>query len=145
MKVQEKHLWAWLKKADKDDIHISRIENVLSKATPDVEASIGTGGFWLELKTTAEPKRSTTLVKVVFQPGQAMWLVKRWKFDCGAWLLLQVGKTRFLIPGGYARDVEEGLTVSQLTELATLSGHPSPIAFLYAAGKELKVRPKCLE
>ena len=56
MKVQEKHLWAWLKKADKDDIHISRIENALSRSTPDVEASIGFGGFWLELKTAAYKK-----------------------------------------------------------------------------------------
>ncbi len=118
MKVSEVALWTWLSQARKSGHHVERVENTLSRSMPDVEASVGTGGFWIELKTAEKPKRDSTPVRFRFQPGQARWLQKRWDIDQGAWLLCQVDRERYLIPGGLAMGVEAGLTVTHLRTIS---------------------------
>lgn len=114
MKVSEAALWTWLSQARRSGHHLCRVENTLGSAMPDVEASTGRGGFWIELKTCAKPKRDRTSVPVRFRPGQAAWLKRRWDVDSGAWLLCQVDRERFLIPGSLAPVVETGLTYREL-------------------------------
>ncbi len=118
MKTLEKSLWRWLSGARRVGFHLERVENTLSRSTPDVECSTGGGGFWIELKTAAAPKRKGTLVRFRFQPGQSDWLIDRYTLDRGAWLLVQVGSKRYLVAGLYARILEDGATEAQIRALS---------------------------
>lgn len=122
MKIRERSLWRWLSRAREEGYHIERIENTLASSTPDVEASTGAGGFWIELKTAARPHRPSTKVRFVFQLGQSRWLQRRWLLDRCAWLLVQVGTTRYLVQGNYAEALEDGLTEDEIAELSTAVG-----------------------
>ena len=121
MKTLEKSLWKWLSSARRPGFMIQRIENTLSKSTPDVECSTGGGGFWIELKTAYQPKKEETTIRFKFQRGQSEWLVNRWGLDRGAWLLVQVGRDRYLIPGLYSRVLEDGITKSEIHLLSKTS------------------------
>lgn len=138
MKVLEKSLWRWLANARKRSIHIERIENALSKSTPDVECSVGAGGFWIELKTAAAPVKPSTPVHFRFRPGQSVWLRRRWEVDRGAWLLVQVDRTKYLIRGEHAGVVESGLTVEDIADLAECSGNIGAVNLLKTASSYLK-------
>lgn len=138
MKTREASLWRWLRGARGPGVHVERVENGLSRSTPDVEASCGAGGFWLELKTAARPKRPGTSVRFAFQPGQSAWLARRWALDRGAWLLVQVGPTRYLVPGAFAEDLEEGASEEKIWALATGLPQNDPKGVLEAASEELK-------
>jgi hypothetical protein len=133
MKTRERSLWRWLAKARADGCHLERIENVLSRSTPDVEASAGVGGFWVELKSAERPARRTTLIRVKFQHGQSRWLERRWNFDRCAWLLIQVGPARYMIPGVHAPAVERGMTEDDLAMHSIVRGDRSPDEILTAA------------
>lgn len=137
MKVLERSLWRWLAGARSYGAHVERIENMLSRSTPDVECSVGAGGFWIELKTAAGPAREETPVRFTFQQGQAAWLRRRWDIDHGAWILAQVGSARYLIPGWYAYELDSGVTVARLRGLSEVSMSANPGEVLRAASERL--------
>ncbi len=132
MKTRETALWRWLRGARKLGYWVERVENMLAKSMPDVEASTGMGGFWIELKTAAKPARSNTIVRVVFQKGQAKWLRRRWYVDRCAWLLIQVGTARYMIPGREAATIEKGVTELELETYAIVPPNALPVPMLQA-------------
>ena len=139
MKTREASLWRWLRGARCAGVHIERIENSLSRSTPDVEASVGAGGFWIELKTAARPKKPDTPVRFVFQPGQSAWLARRWKLDCAAWLLVQVGDARYLVAGIFAEELQAGVSEKNIATLAERPFQMTPKGILKAASDRLKI------
>lgn len=119
MKAGTRHLVA------AGELEINRVENKARRSMGDVEGIVarpGHGQFWIELKTTHRPKRTTTPIRVKFQDGQSYWLDKRWGMGGNAWLLVQVGKghqaKRYLVPGCNAPIVEEGVTEDKLFGLS---------------------------
>lgn len=139
MKISEAALWVWLSQARRAGHHLERVENTIGSSMPDVEASTGKGGLWIELKTADAPKRDSTPVALKFRPGQARWLKRRWDVDSGAWLLCQVDRTRYLIPGSLAGVVEDGLTVAQLEEISIKIERPTAVNILETASTFLGV------
>lgn len=132
IKTREAALWRWLRGARKLGYWVERVENMLAKSMPDVEASTGAGGFWVELKTAAKPVREVTPVSVTFQRGQAKWLRRRWYVDRCAWLLLQVGTARYMIPGREAVTIEKGVTELELAAHAVAPSDATPAQMLEA-------------
>lgn len=142
MKTLEKSLWRWLSSARRTGFHLERIENSLSRSTPDVECSTGGGGFWIELKTAERPKKEDTPVRFKFQPGQSDWLITRWVLDHGAWLLVQVGPSRYLVAGVHARLLEDGITEAEILDMSVIHQGASPIEVLIVASGRLYQRQK---
>ena len=130
IKTRETALWRWLRGARQLGYWVERVENMLAKSMPDVEASTGMGGFWVELKTAARPAKEATPVSVAFQKGQAKWLRRRWYVDRCAWLLLQVGTARYMIPGSEAVVIEKGVTELELATYAIAPPDASPARML---------------
>lgn len=64
------------------------VENPAHPGTPDINCALG----WLELKVIdAWPVRPNTVVKIKhFTPQQRVWLLRRWRCDRRAWMLLKV-------------------------------------------------------
>lgn len=140
MTGRERALWRWLREGTRDvpGARLQRVENALGRSTPDVEGTVGTGGFWVELKRCARPpKRGGTPVRFRFQPGQSDWLLTRWGLDRGAWLLCQVDRDRYLMPGRVAPLVERGVTRQALEGLAVISPRSSAPAVLGAIAAHL--------
>lgn len=68
------------------------VENILDVGMPDVVCVAG----WIELKVSSRPKRSTSRIPVIWQPGQQPWL-KKWRQHGGrAWTLLLLDETWIL-------------------------------------------------
>ncbi len=137
MKPLEKSLWQWLAGARGVSVHLERVENSLSRSTPDVNASVGRGGFWIELKTATEPVRKETPIAVKFQRGQVGWLRRRWDVDRGSWVLVQVGRLRYLVPGYYAPELEVGVTAARLVKLSLTTQEADPHEVLRVASENL--------
>jgi len=135
IKTREASLWRWLRGARRLGHWVERVENMLAKSMPDVEASTGMGGFWVELKTAARPAKEITPVNVTFQKGQAKWLRRRWYVDRCAWLLIQVGPARYMIPGRQAVTIERGVTELELESHAVAPSDVAPAEMLEAVSK----------
>jgi hypothetical protein len=118
--TKEANLWLWLTKPagiPPRDLHMDRVENYLVAGMPDVEGQLlGAGQFWIELKVCrATPRRESTPARFKTRKAQVEWLERRWNLGGNAWLLLQVGGERFLVPGSSARAVHwPGLTLGEL-------------------------------
>lgn len=116
-KIKEKSLWSWLKTAKKlykADLDMHRVENGVGASFPDVEGYHKKyGPFVIELKTCPWPKRITTAIRPKFEKGQPEWLYRRWLAGGSAWVLIHIGResssARFLIPGGYAMELNRGV------------------------------------
>lgn len=95
-----------------------RVENVLSRGTPDVWYSLGSIEMkWLE----AWPVRSLTLVRLqtlVERPEQAVWGLRRWLSGGPAYMMLRVGRQYMLFAGPDMRAVRLGRTRDELNFLA---------------------------
>ena len=114
-KIKEADLWSWLSKARlvyKARLHICRIENGVMNGMPDVEGCLEGTQFWIELKTCARPVRTTTTLKIRFEPGQLPWIKRRQEANGKAYVLLQVGKgydaRRYLVGHTTGKLLEEG-------------------------------------
>ncbi len=128
--TRESGLWRWLKGARlrlREDLHIQRVENSVGSGTPDVEGKLNGGDqFWIELKSTARPKRDGP-VRFKVRDSQVEWMRRRAAVGGRPWLLLQVGSgraaERYLIPGEYAAQVQEGRTETTLTQMCEVRQH----------------------
>ncbi len=131
--TRETQLWSWLKKARlyyRMALHMNRVENSIGTGMPDVEGCLENAkSFWIELKVSERPKRPTTNVKVKFQVNQPEWLKRRWRLSGTAWLLVQVGSgseaRRYLIQGGLAQDVKDGVPEKYLQIMDVLKDEKS--------------------
>jgi hypothetical protein len=84
--------------------HFCRLENSAGEGNPDVEGCIDGLQIWIELKSEARPKRSSTLIHPKSRNSQSIWHRERWEAGCRAnWVLIQVGEQQearlYLIPG----------------------------------------------
>lgn len=84
--------------------HFCRIENAAGDGNPDVEGVINGDQCWIELKTNARPKRSTTVIRSKTRETQSWWHAARTTAGSRIhWVLIQVGHAHdaklYLIPG----------------------------------------------
>ncbi len=125
--TREAGLWRWLKEARKElreSLHLQRIENAVGSGAPDVEGQLlHRGQFWIELKSAARPKKGGP-VRFKVRDSQVEWMRRRCLIGGRAWLLLQVGSgraaARYLVPGKYAKKVQEGWTEVTLMQVCVL-------------------------
>lgn len=133
--AREANLWYWMKENSKlvPGLHLVRIENALSRGTPDVEGHYSRS-FWIELKGADRPKRASTPVRFDLKPEQRLWLERRWSVGGLAWLYIRVGRdrnvSRYVLapqPAGTLAEVAAGVPEKRLEELALLPpGHAFP-------------------
>ncbi len=124
MRTQESGLWNWLRDGSASlvpQLHIRRIENLLSKGDPDVEGCMRGSGFVCELKSiTARPSKFRLWCEV--KTEQARFLVARRRAGGRAWLLVQVGMgtaaNRYLIDGCDAYDLTQLIYESELLSMS---------------------------
>ncbi len=126
-KTQENHLWRWFSKVKpyfRERLHMCRVENLVMSGMPDVEGCLDAIQFWIELKTSARPRKTSDTVKVKFRPTQPVWLRRRNLAGGRVFVLLQVGSgrqaSRYLIPGQHAPKIVEGLTEDGLGKLSLI-------------------------
>ena len=121
----EQNLWRWLKKETREavknrELHMCRIENGVGVGYPDVEANYRGFAFHLELKAIERPKRSTTKLRVKFQPGQIPWITRRIDAGgvCGVLLGVGTGRQRkiYFIDGADVKDLQGKYTEMELQE-----------------------------
>lgn len=139
--VRETRLWQWLsaaRKALRDQLHLTRIENSAGLGTPDCEGCYRGRQFWIELKTADRPHDRKTPISVRYEDQQAPWLRRRSRAGGAAYVLLQVGSAhnarRYLVPASQAEDLETGLTESALSEASVCEPTARPEQIVKAAG-----------
>jgi hypothetical protein len=140
----ESSLWKSISKARHtlgDCLHMDRIENMLMKGMPDVEgfinialeegadiSSVTIGQFWLELKSSERPAKTSTPVrfKLKGREEQIRWMARRWNLGGNAFFLLQVGSgadlIRYALPGNYGDRLFAGMTEAEIAVEAALFG-----------------------
>ena len=95
-----------------------RIENVLSKGTPDVWYAGGA----IEMKYLEEwPAFSSTPVRIrtlVDRPQQVAWLWRRWTCGGPAWVMVRIDRQYLLFAAPDARAVRNGLPRERLLKTA---------------------------
>jgi hypothetical protein len=100
---REKTIWPWLKRGANsfgELVDLQRVENLVGIGNADVSGCAWGCGLWVELKDAARPKRADTPVRVKWQPGQQLWLRRRWAAGGGAYVLVRVGgDSHYLVPG----------------------------------------------
>jgi len=118
-KVKENTLWNWFKDGVAEalknwrgenrakQLHMVRVENATGSGFSDVEGCYKGTGFIAELKTLARPelqdKRKTPMLSLPhYTTAQALFLDARWNAGERSWLFVQVGDTRYLVPGNKA-------------------------------------------
>lgn len=136
----ESSLWGWLYRVWKDvkGLHFTRIENSASSGTPDVEGCTGGLQFWIELKIAKRPKHRHDIIKLDhFRVKQVVWLHNRWLVDGRAWVLVRVEgngpRVHYLLSGGMARALYEGMTEDAMDEVSWIDAHASPMDVLRRA------------
>lgn len=149
-KVKENRLWQWFNDGVRvaltnwcgenrlHKLHMLRVENTTMSGYSDVEACYNGTGFIAELKTLARPemtdkRRAPTLTLPHFTTAQALFLEARWNAGERSWLFVQVGDTRYLIPGKKAHAFLKPFKEAALEKAAvdTLLGD-TPMDFLLA-------------
>ena len=121
--MSEYNLWRWLRQTNTlgQDLHMMRIENAIERGTPDVYGCYMGWHFWLELKVADRPVRSKTPVRIQYRAGQEDWHIRH-RAACGnSYVLLQVERSRFLIPSAFAFDAP--VPLDALAERSLVSIH----------------------
>lgn len=103
--ARESELWDWLKlhPAAKDgtcmDLHMERVENIVGKATPDVEGCYKGGTFQLETKVLHQIRKSGASGEIRFEKGQREWGQRRWLAGGPSYALIASPDRVWLVPG----------------------------------------------
>lgn len=103
--ARESELWDWLKlhPAARDgtcmDLHMERVENIVGKATPDVEGCYKSGTFQLETKVLHQIRKSGASGEIRFEKGQREWGQRRWLAGGPAFGLIGAPGRIWLVPG----------------------------------------------
>jgi len=102
MASSEGILWDWIKRHPdftSDKLHVQRVENVVGKATPDIEGCYDGGPFHLETKLLHQPRKRIAGGEIRFEQGQREWGQKRWLAGGRAYALIGCVERVWLIPG----------------------------------------------
>jgi hypothetical protein len=102
MASSEGILWDWFKRHPDygtDHLHAQRVENVVGKATPDIEGCRRGGAFHLETKMLHQPRKRIAGGEIRFEQGQREWGQKRWMAGGRAYALIGCVERVWLIPG----------------------------------------------
>jgi len=126
--ARETQLWDSLSKARfvlRDDLHMHRVENIVSPGAPDVEGHYKfTSAFQFELKSEARPVRPETPIHFKMRPKQVEYARRRWLVGGAIFWLLQVGEGSsrrvYMIEGIHGAKINAGLTEVQLHALDIL-------------------------
>jgi hypothetical protein len=131
----ESSFWKWLEGARavmREDLHVSRVENVVMAGMADVEGFVrGRGQFWAELKQEARPSKSATLIRFDMKKRekQIEWMRKRFEIGARCYWLLRVtgteapGNMIYMLPGDCGHLLVPGIMESALAvECATRGG-----------------------
>ena len=109
--VSETRLWSWLNNihqlriqgVDTHQLHMYRVENLISYGGPDTGGCYLGACFEIELKCSSRPARPTTPIKCEIQPTQIPWHTQRRLAGGVSFVLLQVASDRdarrYLLPG----------------------------------------------
>ena len=127
--MKEKSLWSWLSKARnfyQSKLLMWRVENAAGMGMPDVEGVLLGKWFAIELKVAKRPKRSNTKIRIRFQPSQLWWHKRLEQAEGLSYILIQVEQDRYLIPGQYIDQLNEGLTELQMKNLSVAVAGDDP-------------------
>ncbi len=128
---KEKSLWKWLKNAKKayyGALHMGRIENNVGSGMPDVEGHLNYHGqFWIELKVCKRPMRISTPVRPKIREAQVEWIKRRSRIGGNVWLLIQIGKERYLVHGKHVEAIHKGVGFPHLRHIGFRADSPQDI------------------
>lgn len=99
---------------------LDRVENACVIGMPDINFCSGGKECWIELKSPAEPKRSTTPLlgsNHKLSQDQANWILRQLRAGGRVFVLLATDKRWILISGAFA-DAINKMTVGELLEAA---------------------------
>jgi len=100
-----------------------RVENMAEGGYPDVEGMLDGTWFGLELKAVARPALSGPMHLKV-RDSQVRFAGKRLRARGLYWFFIQIGsghrRKLYLVPGGYAQELQEGLTEREIADLSRL-------------------------
>lgn len=128
-RARESGLWAWLRDGAPADCVLERIENSVSRGTPDVVGCAPSSlVFWCELKAVA--RRPSGDVWCELKPEQASFL-RRWAVaGCKTFVLVQVGvghtARRYLIRAADCLELLKPLPEVLLAGLSICRGKNTP-------------------
>lgn len=141
--ARESELWQWMKRYAPDyapQLHLSRVENLVEKAWPDIEGCYDGHGFQLETKVLKGIRKDGSGGSIRFEPGQREWLARRWEARGRAFVLIQGhAEALYLVPGLLAPALPlEG--VVETRDLRDMSVLPErPVYLLRRGGEEMFV------
>lgn len=121
--MSEARLWDRLRAAVGHAGHFARVENAVGPGYPDVNYCVKTVEGHIELKFRFdEPKRIDTAVfgNGGLRDDQIAWISTRCRHGGRVWILVQVKKTLYLLPGSCAL-VFNSLTCHDIDKMSTWS------------------------
>ncbi len=138
MASSEGILWEWFKRHPHyttDRLHAQRVENVVGKATPDIEGCYDSGAFHLETKLLHQPRKTFAGGEIRFELGQREWGQKRWLAGGRAFGLIGCQTRVWLIPGLFLPSLPQRGAVTHealdarciLTAMAAQALMPAPV------------------
>ena len=148
--ARETRLWEWMRDGLKHtpNLHMRRVENLVSEGDPDVDGCWNGSYFEVELKGCDRPAREGKL-DFDLRQSQALWHRKRWRCGGNLWLYIRVGvgpaTRRYLIPGKWTYDLrqrqeKEGIAEADLKALCVLPSDHSPRDLLNRAAQRWEDR-----
>jgi hypothetical protein len=150
--AREQNLWDWMQrngqKYDEDDLHQSRVENLVPpKGFPDVTTTFTGNQWYTELKGLERPKRPGTPLKLgldKLSDSQESWLGREWRCGGRAWIYVRVGKgastSRYLFPATEEvfAFLREGAPEADWVRWSLLKPNHSFMEYLYRACHRLE-------
>lgn len=137
--TKERSLWTWLRDGTKGapTLDMERVENGVSRGTPDVDGVYKGRSFKIELKRVTLLQNSRGNVRVDFEVMQVPWLRRRWERGGAVWVLLTVDGAgrrprRYLVPGNLAERLEN-IPESDIQSLSAIDPQADAVAVLEAA------------
>lgn len=119
--MSEKNDYNILKKnLPKGKDRLERIENMAGLGTPDVNFCSDGVECWIEMKSSTEPKRLTSLLLASnhkLSQVQKNWFLKQRNAGGKCYILIATDKRWMLINGKYADGINK-MTVGQLSNIA---------------------------
>lgn len=104
MRKAEQRLWDTMKKhAQRHEVVLERVENVVADGMPDVHVMAKGGHLtWVELKAPHRPKRPTTrlLGAEGLRPAQINWHLRAAALEVQTWILIRDDTGALLLVAG---------------------------------------------
>lgn len=124
--ARENLLWQWMHEHGRHMrmLDMRRVENYLTKGTPDVDLCYWAHQAWVELKGCNAPVNASSQLRYELTPLQAMWLTRRWDVGGSSWVYFRVGINRgirrYLVPGYRAGELEKCVPEGMLASMSLL-------------------------